>query len=130
VGKVAIYASGTGEYGPQGSEKFFTFGGDPIKVPEGISNAEVIAHIRRRYGVMISDGEHGPMTEAGKGLEVAARAAAEVENREGWLATDVAQERGDVLTHVVVAGAFAKVFGTLLVMGECPGSDLFECGGK
>jgi len=35
VGKVAIYASGTGEYGPQGSEKFFTFGGDPIKVPEG-----------------------------------------------------------------------------------------------
>ncbi len=35
VGKVAIYASGTGDYGPQGSEKFFTFGGEPIKVPEG-----------------------------------------------------------------------------------------------
>ena len=35
-----------------------------VKVPEGIANGEVIAHIRARYGVMISDGEHGPMTEA------------------------------------------------------------------
>lgn len=29
-GKVAIYASGSGEYAPQGTEKFFTFTGDPI----------------------------------------------------------------------------------------------------
>jgi pyridoxamine---pyruvate transaminase len=35
-----------------------------VTTPEGVSNAEVVAHIRERYGVMISDGEHGPMTEA------------------------------------------------------------------
>lgn len=35
-----------------------------VTTPEGISNARVIEHIRSRYGVMISDGEHGPMTEA------------------------------------------------------------------
>jgi outer membrane protein assembly factor BamB len=34
-GKVAIYASGSGEYAPQGSEKFFTFGGEPVPAPEG-----------------------------------------------------------------------------------------------
>jgi outer membrane protein assembly factor BamB len=32
-GNVAIYASGDGDYAAQGSEKFFTFGGDPV-VPE------------------------------------------------------------------------------------------------
>lgn len=35
-----------------------------VKVPDGIANGDVIAHIRAKYGVMISDGEHGPMTEA------------------------------------------------------------------
>ncbi len=30
-GKVAIYASGSGEYAAQGTEKYFTFGGTPIK---------------------------------------------------------------------------------------------------
>ena len=30
-GNVAIYASGSGDYSYQGSEKFFTFGGDPIE---------------------------------------------------------------------------------------------------
>ncbi len=34
-GKVAIYASGSGDYAPQGSEKFFTFGGDPVAADEG-----------------------------------------------------------------------------------------------
>ncbi len=33
-GKVAIYASGSGEYAPQGSEKFFTFLGDPVPTPD------------------------------------------------------------------------------------------------
>ena len=71
---------------------------------------------------------YGQMAEAGKGLEIPAWATAEVENREGRLATEVAQQRGDVLTHVVVARALAKVFGTLLVMGERLGSDLFWSG--
>jgi outer membrane protein assembly factor BamB len=34
-GKVAIYASGSGEYAAQGSEKFFTFGGEPVKTESG-----------------------------------------------------------------------------------------------
>lgn len=34
-GKVAIYASGSGDYAPQGSEKFFTFTGDPVPAPDG-----------------------------------------------------------------------------------------------
>lgn len=34
-GKVAIYASGTGEYAVQGSEKPWTFGGEPVKPPDG-----------------------------------------------------------------------------------------------
>lgn len=34
-GKVAIYASGSGAYAAQGSEKFFTFGGEPVKPKDG-----------------------------------------------------------------------------------------------
>ena len=34
-GKVAIYASGTGEYAAQGSEKPWTFGGEPVKPTDG-----------------------------------------------------------------------------------------------
>ena len=33
-GRVAIYASGSGEYAAQGSEKFFTFGGEPVPAPD------------------------------------------------------------------------------------------------
>ncbi len=35
AGKVAIYASGTGDYAVQGSEKPWTFGGDPVKPADG-----------------------------------------------------------------------------------------------
>jgi outer membrane protein assembly factor BamB len=34
-GKVAIYASGTGDYAPQGSEKPYTFGGPPVVPADG-----------------------------------------------------------------------------------------------
>lgn len=34
-GKVAIYASGTGEYATQGTEKPFTFGGEPVPTADG-----------------------------------------------------------------------------------------------
>jgi outer membrane protein assembly factor BamB len=34
-GKVAIYASGTGEYAAQGTEKPFTFGGTPVPAKDG-----------------------------------------------------------------------------------------------
>ncbi len=35
AGKVAIYASGSGDYAPQGSEKPYTFGGAPVVPPDG-----------------------------------------------------------------------------------------------
>ncbi|MEZ6134604.1 MAG: PQQ-binding-like beta-propeller repeat protein [Pirellulaceae bacterium] len=35
VGNVAIYASGSGEYAAQGSEKYFTFGGTPVEAKDG-----------------------------------------------------------------------------------------------
>ncbi|WP_395737285.1 PQQ-binding-like beta-propeller repeat protein [Prosthecobacter sp.] len=35
AGKIAIYASGTGDYAPQGSEKPWTFGGPPVKADDG-----------------------------------------------------------------------------------------------
>jgi len=35
AGKVAIYASGTGDYAVQGSEKPWTFGGEPVKPTDG-----------------------------------------------------------------------------------------------
>lgn len=34
-GKIAIYASGSGDYAAQGSEKFYTFGGEPAKPADG-----------------------------------------------------------------------------------------------
>ncbi|MEZ5384020.1 MAG: PQQ-binding-like beta-propeller repeat protein [Prosthecobacter sp.] len=34
-GNIAIYASASGRYAPQGSEKWFTFGGDPVKPEDG-----------------------------------------------------------------------------------------------
>ncbi len=42
AGKVAIYASGSGEYAPQGSEKPYTFGGDPVVPKDG---SEVMSFI-------------------------------------------------------------------------------------
>jgi outer membrane protein assembly factor BamB len=41
-GKVAIYASGSGDYAPQGSEKPYTFGGDPVVPKDG---SEVMSFI-------------------------------------------------------------------------------------
>jgi hypothetical protein len=66
------------------------------------------------------------MTEAGKGLQIAAWAAAEVEDREWHLASEVAQQRGDILTYVMVARPHAKLLGALVVMSQRLARDLFE----
>lgn len=66
------------------------------------------------------------MTEAGKGLQIAAWAAAEVEDGERDLASEVAQQRGDVLSDVVVARSLAKLLGALVVMSQSSSRDLFE----
>ncbi|MFN0078026.1 MAG: PQQ-binding-like beta-propeller repeat protein [Prosthecobacter sp.] len=42
AGKVAIYASGSGDYAPQGSEKPYTFGGEPVVPKDG---SEVMSFI-------------------------------------------------------------------------------------
>jgi hypothetical protein len=70
------------------------------------------------------------MTQAGKGRQIAPRSAAEVENGEGCLAAEMAQQRCDILAHVVLAGAGAKALGARFVMGERQGSDLFEIIGR
>jgi pyridoxamine---pyruvate transaminase len=45
------------------SEEIASHAVTAIAVPEGISNQDVIAHVRSAYGVMLSDGEHAEMTE-------------------------------------------------------------------
>jgi len=42
AGKIAIYASGSGDYAPQGSEKPYNFGGEPVKPADG---SEVMSFI-------------------------------------------------------------------------------------
>lgn len=34
-----------------------------VTTPDGVGNLQVIDHVRDRYGVMLSDGEHDVMTE-------------------------------------------------------------------
>jgi hypothetical protein len=58
--------------------------------------------------------------------EIAARSAAEIEDREGRLGCDVSQQRGDVLAHVVTARAVAEVFGALVVVRERSRGDLAQ----
>ena len=66
------------------------------------------------------------MTEAGEGLQIAAWAAAEVEDGERDLASEVAQQRGDVLSYVVVARSLTKFLGALVVMSQRSARDLFK----
>src|SRR5690606_20796154 len=54
--------------------------------------------------------------------EVTPRAAVEIEDREWRLALDMAQQFGDVLADVVVAGALPERFGALVVVGERRGA--------
>src|SRR5690606_13257852 len=64
----------------------------------------------------------GDMAERGECRQVAPRPAAEVEDGEGRLALEVAQQLGDVLADVVVARALPEGVGTLLVVGERGGA--------
>ena len=72
----------------------------------------------------------GQVAETGKACQIAARTTAKVESREGCLAGDMAQQGGNVLTQVVLAGSLAEVLGALVVMRQCPGRDLFEIVGE
>jgi hypothetical protein len=56
------------------------------------------------------------MAQGLEGAQIAAGAAAEIQQGEGRLAVDVPQQGGDVLADVVVAGAFAEGLGAVLVV--------------
>jgi len=66
------------------------------------------------------------VAESGKCLEVAARPAAEIENREGWFGFDMIQQRGDVLAHVMIARAVAKILGALVIVLQRPSGDSIQ----
>jgi len=61
-------------------------------------------------------------------LQVAARAAAEVEDRERRRGFDVAQQRIDVLAHVVIARALPELLGALGVMRQRERGDVCKFG--
>ncbi|HYE34496.1 hypothetical protein [Methylocaldum sp.] len=66
------------------------------------------------------------MSQVGKRLEIATRSAAEIEYGVRRLIAEVTQQGRDVLTDVVVAGAFEKGFGIPIVMRQGNGGDFFQ----
>jgi len=66
------------------------------------------------------------VTERGERLEVASRPAAEIEDRERWIALDGAQQRVDVLADVVIARAFPEILGMPVVMFQREAGDFFQ----
>ena len=89
-------------------EDAFETGGRQVEVEE-------ILMQHRAVGLAAGDGDQPgraveprhPMTERGEGAEIAARPAAEIEDRMRRRALDGVQQGRDVLAHVVVGGAEA-----------------------
>jgi hypothetical protein len=63
------------------------------------------------------------VAEGAEGAQVATRAAAEIEDPVGRLGLNMAEQGGDVLADIVVAGALTEALGTLLVMLQGEGAD-------
>src|SRR5438034_75359 len=70
------------------------------------------------------------MTEVAESLQIATRAATQVENRKGRFAFDGVEQRRDVLTDVVRARALPESVGALVVMLERAHTDGFELGSR
>jgi hypothetical protein len=66
------------------------------------------------------------VAELGERLEVASRPAAEIEDRERWVALDGSQQRFDVLADVVIARAFPEVLGMPVVVFQREAGDFFQ----
>src|SRR3990167_1391523 len=64
------------------------------------------------------------MAQATEDPQVAARATAEIEKGKWRLAFDMAQQGGDVLAHIMIAGARAKVLGALVVVLKGQGGNV------
>src|SRR6478736_4048904 len=66
------------------------------------------------------------MTKIAKRLQIAPRPAAKIEYREGWLALDILQKRGDVLADVVLTRALPEIIGALVIMLQRSVRDIFQ----
>ena len=66
------------------------------------------------------------VSAGGERLEVTSRSATEIEDRKGCEAFDVAQQRFNVLAHIVVTRTRAKFLRSVLVIGKCARGDLLE----
>ena len=94
------------------------------KVLQQHFTATVLAgHLRKPFGAIEPDGN---MAHACKRLQITPRPAAEIQHGKRRCALDMAQQRVDVLAHIVIAGAFTEVLGHLVVVAEGDGSDLVE----
>src|SRR5688572_17586810 len=69
---------------------------------------------------------YGDVTELGECLEVASRPAAEIEDRERWVALDGSQQRFDVLADVMIARAFPEILGVPIVVLQREAGDFFQ----
>src|SRR5687767_7757825 len=68
------------------------------------------------------------MATRDKRFQVTPRAATEVEDSERRFALDVTQQCVDVLTDIVIASAFAKALGVLVVVSQCLRRNRFQIG--
>src|SRR5258708_35312584 len=59
-------------------------------------------------------------------LEGSRRSEAQTKNREGGFGLDMAQQRGDVLAHIMRARAVAKILGALVVVLQRQGGYLLQ----
>ncbi|MCY1540807.1 hypothetical protein D9M68_764660 [compost metagenome] len=96
--------------------------GQEVLLPD-FTAAAFAGHLDEARAAVQAD---GGVAQGLEGAQVAARAAAEIEDLVRRLALDMPQQCGDVLADIVIAGAFAKVFGAVLVMGQGQGADLRE----
>ncbi|ABJ10520.1 TPA: hypothetical protein L5750_08965 [Pseudomonas aeruginosa] len=69
---------------------------------------------------------HRLVAEAAEGGQVAPGTAAEIEDPVRRRPVDMAQQRLDVLAHVMAAGALAEAFGVALIVGQGGGGDRVE----
>jgi hypothetical protein len=58
------------------------------------------------------------VTSIAEGLQIAAGAAAQVEDEKRRIALDAIEQRGDILRGVVIARAFPELLGALVVVSE------------
>ena len=69
---------------------------------------------------------HSRVAHAGKRLQIAPRATAEIENVERRATLDMPQQSVDILADIMIASTFAKPLGHRVVMAQGGGGDFFQ----